>query len=73
MYKPIFISVIIAAIRIVGITHPAFQALAHLWLGVLLGAISIGGEQQKSYKLWRTLVIGLSVIEIIMFFITRVL
>jgi hypothetical protein len=57
-------SVLLAVLRVAGIKHPAFQAVAHLWVGFLLGAWAAG------YRLWFLgLAVGLSVVEVVCFFV----
>ena len=53
------ISAVLAVFRIGGVTHEAFQALAHLWVGFSLWAWLVEG-----YRDARRAVVILSVIEI---------
>ena len=59
---PILISVLLAAIRTVGVKHEVFQAVAHLWVGGLLGAWM--ASQSRFYL---RLALALSAIEVVCF------
>ena len=61
---PILISMLLAAIRAVGVKHEAFQAVAHLWVGGLLGA----WIATRSWFYLR-LALTLSAIEVVCFFL----
>lgn len=37
MPASLVVSLMLAGMRIAGMTHPAFQAAAHVWVGLLLG------------------------------------
>jgi hypothetical protein len=55
---------LLAAIRAVGVKHEAFQAVAHLWVGGLLGA----WIATRSWFYLR-LALTLSAIEVVCFFL----
>lgn len=53
-------SVALGAARLAGVRHIAFQAVAHLWVGGLVGAqVARGGDR---FLLWVT--VALSVLEL---------
>jgi len=41
---PILISFVLAALRVAGYRHEAFQAVAHLWVGGLVGHLWLPAE-----------------------------
>lgn len=59
---PFVFSAVLAAFRIAGTTHEAFQAAAHIWVGMLLALWITDGERPA-----KVLVITLSVIELACF------
>jgi hypothetical protein len=64
----ILISVLLAALRIAGIKHEAFQAIAHLWVGGLCGGFALGRYWRVGgYRLFAWLVVILSIIEVACF------
>jgi hypothetical protein len=69
------IAIALAAIRIAGHKSEAFQAVAHLFIGWLIGAgvyqraTWTEGRSVAMQKIW--LAIGLSVVEVICFLIGR--
>ena len=61
---PIAVSIALIALCAAGIKHEAFQAIAHLWVGGLLGAwLAAAGRE----FLW--LAVGLSIAEVVCFFL----
>ena len=54
------ISAVLGALRIAGVKHEAFQAVAHVWCGYLCC-----GWFERGDRLYAALVIGLSIIETI--------
>lgn len=66
----IAISVAIAAVRIAGHKSEAFQAIAHLWVGLQIGIWLVGlldPVKPNRYKANGWLVLALSVIEVACF------
>lgn len=64
----VIVSALLAAIRIAGCIHEAFQAIAHLWVGGLCGAFMLGRYFQPSIRrLCGWLVVILSIIEVACF------
>ena len=61
------VSLVVAAVRICGVTHPAFQAVAHLFLGLLIG-VGIC----RNNPAWLIPIVGLCVVEVPMAIITRI-
>jgi hypothetical protein len=61
-------AVILAALRLAGIKAIAFQAIAHVFVGGLLGAYFVGRDRFYLY-----LAIGLTAIECLAFVLDRVL
>jgi uncharacterized membrane protein len=62
------ISVVLAALRIAGFQHEAFQAIAHLWVGFLIGAWFVGQYYfADRFRLCGRLVLILSLIETLCF------
>lgn len=49
----ILISVILGAMRIAGHTSIPFQAIAHCWVGYLIGAWIVGIAIDKAVDYWR--------------------
>lgn len=60
------VSVALAALRIGGFTSSAFQAVAHLWVGGLVGAWLAG---DRPSRLWLALM--LSAVEVACFLVER--
>lgn len=60
----IAVSIVIALVRIAGVKHEAFQAIAHLWVGGLSGAWFV--DRTKLYG-WS--VVALSVVEVACFLV----
>jgi hypothetical protein len=59
MKKQLFIivvSTILAAMRVLGVKHEAFQAVAHLWVGGLFGSYFVNKD---SFTLYTAVVISL--------------
>lgn len=65
------ISVILAALRISGVTHPAFQATAHLFVGGLIVAGWHGWNRSTLTDGRTALAIALSFLETVVAVITR--
>lgn len=61
-------SVIIGFIRVMGDKGQLFQAVAHLWVGILIGG-AIGNKPNR--PLLVTLAVALSVLEVACFLIFR--
>ncbi len=59
----ICVSAALAALRISGITHPAFQAVAHLWVGGLFASWFVGRKTPtpRPSRLWMALVLTFAV------------
>ena len=56
------VAVVLGALRVVGFKSPAYQAVAHLFVGFLIGgAVMTGGG------LYAVLAVGLSVVEVAVF------
>ncbi len=66
MYLTILAGVVLSALRLTGTTSVAFQASAHLAVGLCIG-ISIG-EKRWRYAL---VAISLTVVEVVAFFLVR--
>jgi 1,4-dihydroxy-2-naphthoate octaprenyltransferase len=67
----VLIAVVLGGLRIVGVKHEAFQAVAHLYVGFLFGvgaATYVEGNTDRGC-LW--LAIGLSVLELVCFLVFR--
>ena len=62
----LIIAIVLGVLRIHGIKHEAFQAAAHLYVGGLLGAYFSGKNKEF---LW--IAIGLSVLEVVCFFLVK--
>ncbi len=60
------IAIILAAIRIGGVTHIAYQAAAHLFVGGLIAAGVVKGRRAGRYEI--ALAVALSVVEVLVFF-----
>lgn len=63
----IFISFVLAVLRIFGLKHEAFQAAAHLWVGGLCGGWLISRDRRTA-----ELVVVLSVIEVLCFVASQI-
>jgi hypothetical protein len=59
------VALALGAIRVAGHTSPAFQAAAHLFVGVLFGAWFMGRERWNAWLLY--LALALSVLELACF------
>lgn len=59
----IFISILLGGIRVAGVTHIAFQALAHLFVGVLFGGWLVNKDKRLI-----VLLILLTLLETVCFF-----
>lgn len=64
-------AVVLAGLRIAGIKHPAFQAVAHLYVGFLFGAWADSRAHGNSDRGCFWLAIALSVVELICFLTFR--
>lgn len=53
------ISAAIATLRVVGLTHPAYQAVAHLWVATLFTIFGVR-QYHKIYGGWHALAAGLT-------------
>ncbi len=62
----LLMAVALGALRVLGMKHIAFQAVAHLYVGGLLGAWWVGRDR---WLLW--IAVGLSVVEVVCFFVLR--
>ena len=72
----IIVSILIALVRAIGVKHEAFQAIAHLWVGGLLGAYLLGRKEigaatrgRAIFCLW--LAVLLSIVEVLCFLVIR--
>lgn len=64
----ILISLFLALARVAGLQGQAFQAVAHMWMGFLIG-VAIYSRVNRTWSIW--LIITLSVVEVICFLAFR--
>jgi hypothetical protein len=68
----IFISAIIAILRVAGVSHEVYQAIAHVWIGMLIGGwiclfhwpIAYDDEVDEFFVMCVVSVILLSLVEV---------
>jgi len=58
-FWPLLVSVAAAAMRVIGCRHQAFQAVAHLWVGGLIGAWLTGRRRR-----YLRMAVALTIVEI---------
>jgi len=55
------LSVVLIVLRVHGITHPAFQAISHIFVGVLL-ASGVLSQRDRRWLFW-VLLVSLTLVE----------
>lgn len=68
-YSLVTLAVVIAFARLTGFRGEAYQALAHAFVGAMIGCAALLGWRAGRFYLW--VVVALSVVEVIAFFTLR--